>query len=56
MLFGRLLVDTAILRQLILGAAMLLIMLFRPKGLWPRPEHKAKKHEMPAISSDTPAV
>ena len=56
MLFGRLLVDTAILRQLILGAAMLLIMLFRPKGLWPRPEHKAKKHEMPALSSDTPAV
>ena len=56
MLFGRLLVDTAILRQLILGAAMLLIMLFRPKGLWPRPEHKAKKHEMPAKSSDTPAV
>ena len=55
-LFGRLLVDTALLRQLILGAAMLLIMLFRPKGLWPRPEHKAKKHEMPAISSDTPAV
>ena len=56
MLFGRLLVDTAILRQLILGAGMVLIMLFRPKGLWPRPEHKAKKHEMPAISSDTPAV
>ena len=30
--FGKLLIDTAILRQLILGLCMVLIMLFRPKG------------------------
>ena len=43
--FGKLLIDTAILRQLILGLCMVLIMLFRPKGLWPTPERNDKKDE-----------
>ena len=43
--FGKLLIDTAILRQLILGLCMVLIMLFRPKGLWPTPERNDKKEE-----------
>ena len=43
--FGKLLIDTAILRQLILGLCMVLIMLFRPKGLWPTPERNDKKDD-----------
>jgi branched-chain amino acid transport system permease protein len=32
-------VDAAILRQMLIALAMIVIMLVRPKGLWPRPEH-----------------
>jgi branched-chain amino acid transport system permease protein len=35
---GRL--DAAILRQLLIALAMIIIMLSRPHGLWPTPEHK----------------
>lgn len=34
---GRL--DSAILRQLLIALAMIIIMLMRPRGLWPAPEH-----------------
>ncbi len=34
---GRL--DAAILRQLLIALAMISVMLMRPKGLWPTPEH-----------------
>ena len=34
---GRL--DAAILRQLLIAVAMIVIMLIRPRGLWPTPEH-----------------
>ena len=34
---GRL--DSAILRQLLIALAMIIIMLVRPRGLWPSPEH-----------------
>ncbi len=34
---GRL--DAAILRQLLIALAMIVIMLIRPRGLWPSPEH-----------------
>jgi branched-chain amino acid transport system permease protein len=34
---GRL--DAAILRQLLIALAMIVIMLMRPRGLWPQPEH-----------------
>ncbi len=34
---GRL--DAAILRQLLIGLAMIVVMLMRPRGLWPAPEH-----------------
>src|SRR5262249_18721441 len=34
---GRL--DSAILRQLLVALAMIIIMLLRPRGLWPSPEH-----------------
>ncbi|MDB5870952.1 MAG: inner-rane translocator [Ramlibacter sp.] len=34
---GRL--DSAILRQLLIALAMIIVMLWRPRGLWPTPEH-----------------
>ncbi len=44
---GRL--DAAILRQLLIALAMILIMLWRPRGLWPAPEHgKALSHDKEA--------
>ena len=32
-------IDSAILRQLLIALAMITIMLMRPRGLWPAPEH-----------------
>ena len=32
-------IDAAILRQLLIALAMIIIMLVRPRGLWPSPEH-----------------
>ena len=37
--FGQVLVDAEVIRQLLYGLAMVCIMLFRPAGLWPSPEH-----------------
>jgi len=37
--FNHVYIDSGILRQLIYSLAMILIMLVRPKGLWPAPEH-----------------
>lgn len=36
-LFGKVLVDAEVLRMLLYGLAMVLIMLYRPRGLWPAP-------------------
>ncbi len=52
---GRL--DSAILRQLLIGLAMIVIMLMRPRGLWPSPEHgKATDAPgvMPVSAQDNP--
>jgi branched-chain amino acid transport system permease protein len=38
-LFGKVLMDAEVIRQLLYGVAMVGIMLFRPAGLWPAPEH-----------------
>jgi branched-chain amino acid transport system permease protein len=38
-LFGKVLIDAEVLRMLLYGLAMVMIMLYRPKGLWPAPEH-----------------
>ena len=32
-------IDSAILRQLLIALAMIIIMLMRPRGLWPAPDH-----------------
>ncbi len=41
-LFGQILIEAEVLRQLLLGLAMVLIMLTRPAGLWPSPRHEDK--------------
>jgi branched-chain amino acid transport system permease protein len=38
-LFGHVIVDAEVLRMMLYGLAMVLVMLYRPKGLWPAPEH-----------------
>ena len=51
---GRL--DSAILRQLLIALAMIIVMLMRPRGLWPSPDHgksltnKAAAEERPATA------
>ena len=42
---GRL--DAAILRQLLIAVAMISIMLIRPRGLWPTPEHGKSLNKTP---------
>ena len=39
-LFGKILIDAEVLRQLLYGLAMVLVMLYRPAGLWPSPKHE----------------
>jgi branched-chain amino acid transport system permease protein len=47
---GRL--DASILRQLLIALAMISIMLLRPRGLWPSPEHgKAAPTPLPASNN-----
>jgi branched-chain amino acid transport system permease protein len=36
-IFGKVLIDAEVLRQLLYGLALVLIMLYRPAGLWPSP-------------------
>jgi branched-chain amino acid transport system permease protein len=38
-IFGRVLIDSEVLRMLLYGLATVGIMLYRPRGLWPAPEH-----------------
>lgn len=50
-IFGTILVDGEILRQLLYGLALVTIMLTRPAGLWPAP----RKEDRPGIDKDSPA-
>jgi branched-chain amino acid transport system permease protein len=50
-IFGKVLVDAEILRQLLYGLAMVAIMLIRPAGLWPAPRHE----DRPDADIDKPA-
>ena len=50
-LFGKVLIDAEILRQLLYGLAMVAIMLTRPAGLWPAPRHE----DRPDADVDKPA-
>ena len=44
-LFGKMLVDPESLRMLIFGLALVLVMRFKPAGLWPSPERKRELSE-----------
>jgi len=39
-LFGKVLIEAEVLRELLYGLAMVVIMLTRPAGLWPSPKHE----------------
>ena len=47
-LFGRVMIDAEVIRQLLYGLAMVLIMLYKPKGLWPAKQHDEVVSEAPA--------
>ncbi|MFC0135132.1 ABC transporter ATP-binding protein [Massilia eurypsychrophila] len=38
--FGKIVIESEVLRQLLYGLALVLIMLNRPAGLWPSPKHE----------------
>ncbi|MYM73309.1 ABC transporter ATP-binding protein [Duganella sp. FT109W] len=48
-LFGHVLIEAEVLRQLLYGLALVLTMLLRPAGLWPAPKHE----DRPDGDSDT---
>jgi branched-chain amino acid transport system permease protein len=50
-LFGKILIEAEVLRQLLYGLAMVIIMLTRPAGLWPSPRHE----DRPDADIDDPA-
>jgi branched-chain amino acid transport system permease protein len=45
-LFGRSIIDAEVLRLLLYALGMILVMLFRPAGLWPKPVHEGDKDEV----------
>jgi len=49
--FGKVLIDAEVLRQLLYGLAMVVIVLYRPAGLWPSPLHE----DRPDADVDKPA-
>ena len=55
---GRL--DASILRQLLIALAMIGIMLLRPRGLWPSPEHgklrRRRRRPTTGTTAPVPAV
>jgi branched-chain amino acid transport system permease protein len=51
---GRL--DSAILRQLLIALAMIIVMLMRPRGLWPTPDHGKSLQQKPVAVPPPEAV
>jgi branched-chain amino acid transport system permease protein len=49
--FGKVIIEAEVLRQLLYGLAMVLIMLWRPAGLWPSPRHE----DRPDADVDNPS-
>jgi len=45
--FGRVLIDSEVLRMLLYGLATVGVMLYRPRGLWPAPEHGTEGNNTP---------
>jgi branched-chain amino acid transport system permease protein len=58
-LFGKVLIEAEVLRQLLYGLAMVVIMLNRPAGLWPAPKSEDRPDgdvDLPARSTDVAAA
>jgi branched-chain amino acid transport system permease protein len=55
-LFGRDLVDTAVIRQGLYGLAMVLIMLYRSEGIWPAAKHGDRIAKKARIRNGKPPV
>jgi branched-chain amino acid transport system permease protein len=47
-LFGQVYVDAEVLRQLLVGMAMVAVMLYRPTGLWPAPRKEDRPQRVRA--------
>ena len=50
-LFGEVLVDAEVIRSFLYGVAMVGVMLYKPSGLWPSPEHGLEDAHVPARRS-----
>ena len=50
-LFGEVLVDAEVIRSFLYGLAMVGVMLYKPSGLWPAPEHGLEDAHVPARRS-----
>ena len=56
-LFGHVVIEAEVLRQLLYGLAMVLIMLNRPAGLWPSPKHEDRPdHDVDQPNKSTGVV
>ena len=55
-LFGKVLADPADLRLLIFGLALILVMLFRPSGLWPSTTRRRELSPDAPIARQEPAI
>jgi branched-chain amino acid transport system permease protein len=56
MLFGHELVAPEALRMLLFGLAMVVIMLYRPAGLWPAPQHGRRIRDAAAATPGGPSA
>ncbi len=54
-LIGRVAVDPADLRMLLFGCALILMMLFRPEGLWPSRQRKRELHAADEVAEQESA-
>lgn len=52
MLFGNVLIDAEVLRSLLFGLALVVVMLYRPSGLWPAPKREDRPVTTPAPGAD----
>jgi branched-chain amino acid transport system permease protein len=50
-LFGQVFIDDEVLRQLLYGSALVVVMLWRPAGVWPSPRHE----DRPDADVDNPS-
>jgi branched-chain amino acid transport system permease protein len=48
LIFGHVLIDAEVLRSLLFGLALVIVMLYRPSGLWPAPKREDRPVTTPA--------